>query len=418
MVRKIAFPMAGILLLSGCSMTPPSNLSTQNQGTTTSALPPDPKAPTQVSILQYGEVDTGWDSPEKFEKQEIENTYTQILIKKKKNSEKVESATLDYNSRPYLMRFFSDRTQTTLYSETLTIDRPGNAIKVVVPLVLIGLEDGRNGVVHDRQVAISDVATPLFLYRGNGETIKTEAKFSFSEDYDLKLASIALDVATKAAGLLAPGATVATTLSKEGLKNQAEILDTAIGQTLRKSIKETQTTGENISEINWRKSIIRTILLPDKNDKSSTPQIGIWEISLARPRPSLFYSETICLKTDEFNCAKDKKAAVANIDARKDAWDILSYHLTNETTISKYVSSATWFQEKIVQIAAQTDVGAKAALASELCNEIGANMGEIGLSPLDRKLVVWAVSSSLKMPTTVSDALRANASKSTCQPAL
>lgn len=324
-------------------------------------------------------------------------SYTRLVIE----NELDESEYLPNARRNEWHRFWSSKDitfQVSLATET-------GRFKEVTPLILRRYESSRKkGENFVREATFSDRQFPLFLV--TGDPASQIAKFTLDVSLNNKpatdAAALSLDFLSNALKAISPTSAVVTSLTSESAGKVASKIDEGIGQFFAVSAIEKSRFDIDLYNGN---AVILTVYGGGTEDTSLNPRyvIGQWQISFARPRPSIFSS--VECDTSTPSCSVTMKTNAYN-DAVKRPNAVLSFALIDKIgksgTVLSYLKQQDWWA---------SDLGALNGNAADyglFCRKIRGAMGEIGLSDTDGRIIAYSVSQSQILNKEKGDKMKAS----------
>lgn len=324
---------------------------------------------------------------------------------------------LPYKSRHWLERWLVGKD----FAINLTLGVEGGLYKASVPIVTLSHKsNAKEGERWNRSIEHT-LGLPLFLVESSSPDPKLTFTLKGSVDYRSSIAAEAVNLAREVAKGIAPQSTVVTKLSAPALESRANALDNAISQLFGMGLTENQATQNPVWRWRYDKGFAISLSIPaNESNFSSEGKLGIgsWLVTFEEPRPSIFAEWKICPPeshdgwasdsnkradlTDgtslDLRCAESRDAAIRAVFREVDGDAVLRTPLvsfakpgasTNELgSISAYLTQRDWYTKAVGELG---DTAKAAAAAPEFCRKVRGAIVDVGLSPLDADIVVWAV---------------------------
>jgi hypothetical protein len=156
-------------------------------------------------------------------------------------------------------------------------------------LTSVGRDSGGKGEVWNTSIDNDQIILPYFRTDSNAN-VELTVKFASTREYDMGGASLAVDLARRAATLITPSAALVTTLTKERFNQASNFVDSTIAGILKVAINEELRRGVRLTGEN-QTLLTLTLFVSQPNDPFQTPSmpIGRWEIIAERlPNDSVF----------------------------------------------------------------------------------------------------------------------------------
>lgn len=354
--------------------------------------------------------------------------YTRLILGSNDTEDVLQkdaSGRRDYGpeDRGWLARMLSAKTNTVTGVLTVHITDPNLTpdLALTIPLFSLSHASGlKLGNSWDTVYTASDSESPLFRI-GTDTTINIEGSAKVSSDVRSQGTSLAIGALTTAIKTAAPAAKVLTTLSKAETNNTATAIDAAISSLLSRDIAELVKSDRQISTWEPGKFIefygcapfihetgrsTSTGFCADNVDLEQVRDtlVGRWAVSIACPRISIFSSKDVCtplIPSSTDPSAFGIKRGIFGSDGRLDRFaesslaqeirndDVLTFHLTSQTTVQAYVLAQQWF----------TSFAAKSAPTgadfAAFCSEAPIALRNSGLSTFDARIVLRAMITEL-----------------------
>jgi hypothetical protein len=335
------------------------------------------------------------------------------------NGEAIEP--YDYLDRGWFKRLFWG----TQYTVNLTAYVSVGAFEATVPLMTITHTSNRSeGEKFSRVVVHTAQKFPLFLVKGDSSNSMANVRFvvKASDQTDSRAAAAAIQTAESVAKVLAPEASVLTTLSAQRTRDKAEALDRAINAVLSRQLNEEQWFENDVRR--WGEGARITLRGPspegetDWNNSSEFVRVGRWDVVFEHPRPSIFADAEICISADEAKklpatCHADfnTAAGVAQSVSATRPQQVLAFNLTpnNQTvgTIGSYLRQQAWWDEALRDFAtlktgaAQAGAPPVSADVTNFCQAIKQTVVGLGLNSIDAGIVAVSVRLAAQLPLAV-----------------
>ena len=291
--------------------------------------------------------------------------------------------------RNVLSRFFWGKDWSATLNFKLRVSTPD--LDVTIPLANLGHEStSKSGEVFVTELTRSAVRTPYFRVTPLSK-LSVTTEYRTSTTVSSTVVRTALNVAREATQLVAPGASILTTLSREGFRGQAQVFDTALNMMFAENITEREVSEFGLHY--WQPGVVvKTRLQSPMDDSGPVYLIGDWWLRMSYPRPSIFSPIEICAKKEDgVFCEKDVGAARSAVTNSVKAAEILGYQIVSNTTIATYLAQQSWYAEGISGLAE------KPATAGSFCNRIVRTLYDLGLNEFDARLSAKAVGELMPM---------------------
>lgn len=206
-----------------------------------------------------------------------------------------------------------------------------------------------------------------------------------------------------------PGVKAITILSDEKLKSASSAVDRTIGQLFSSSIEERLTNSYTVSRMLAKKPLAFESGVPSDEwrDGSSYRRVGTWSIRLSTPKPSIFSNVEYCGDdaAEDDDCVANEAAATITVMQDLDPFAVLATKVAAEKSIGEYLSEAPWYKTLFPLIKNAADSNQREALGG-VCSATLQEIARLPLSPLDGKIVLWAVlKTSALTPAAVGEAV-------------
>ncbi|PWR25027.1 hypothetical protein DKG74_04465 [Zavarzinia aquatilis] len=215
-----------------------------------------------------------------------------------------------------------------------------------------------------------------------------------------------------------PGVKAITILSDQKLNSASSAVDRTIGQLFSSSLEERLTNSYTVSRLLGNEPLTFESGVPgdEWRDGSSYRRVGTWSIRLSTPKPSIFSNVEYCGDGEhqDRSCVADEAAATLAVMQNLDPFAVLATKVAAEKSIGEYLSEAPWYKTLFPLIKKAADLNQRDALGG-MCAATLEEMAKLPLSPLDGKIVLWAV---LKTSALTPDAADEAASRDECKEAL
>lgn len=252
-----------------------------------------------------------------------------------------------------------------------------------VPLLTIYDENGSKGQALNKDAVMSSFTTPYF--RIDPDTT-AKAKFEFHDQSTTTSQGVRLLFRTlkTVSGYLAPGSDLFTTLSKDNIKEEANIFDTALSSLLARSVSESSSHEFQLACWNRSEPVRIQLRLDDpQNPKDEPLVVGAWTLSPAKPKLSAFSTAT-------FDPSQDKTAQVIAAMKAVDGETVLNFKLTRDTTLGQYLTQQTWYASSIAELNSTQKSESRAGMTT-LCRRTVGALHQLGLNTSDAALGFWAL---------------------------
>jgi hypothetical protein len=251
-------------------------------------------------------------------------------------------------------------------------------------LTSVGRDSGGKGEVWNTSIDNDQIILPYFRTDSNAN-VELTVKFASTREYDMGGASLAVDLARRAATLITPSAALVTTLNKERFNQASNFVDSTIAGILKVAINEELRRGVRLTGEN-QTLLTLTLFVSQPNDPFQTPSmpIGRWEIIAERlPNDSVFATKM----------GKGNKLS----------WDlsaasILNFRIDGERRLKEVINATDSVQKVRDDLLLAKDKGDRSQKASKLCRTVAIATDAQGFSPRDVGLAVWAYLDDLALP--------------------
>ncbi len=309
-------------------------------------------------------------------------------------------------SRNKLMRLLADRSVASNLSLRVVLSGQSPRFEATVPVVAMSQDSSRaRGEVWSTEILAQSIDR-LVRVR-SGTRLSVQAEVMRTKETSPSAVRAALSVARESTKILAPQAGVLTTLSQPSLEREARVWDAALGKLFSFSLAEKVSADTLVSEQRGdaRRMTVQ-LWLPGRLDGYDPDSaIGRWDVRLDCPTPSLFLD--MRREKDGDNQVLCKAPVPAKVPLDKASVSrILGYVLFQETSIIDHLRSLRAYAESMQDLAAATDDNLSHP-AQRVCGTVLEEMEKLGLTTLDGRLVLWAVSARL-------DQQRRDAVRQTC----
>ena len=294
------------------------------------------------------------------------------------------------------------RTKTTSISlvSKATVSTIGEPIST--PLLVIYEEEGSNGQTVNIEVIKSSMATPLMRIDA-ATKVALNFEFKSQSTTTSQGLKITLNVLKQATGFLAGGSQLFTTLSKDSVKEESRLMDSALNQLFAKSLSEKVLEDRGYIEAD---DVTVHLVLDDPKTSPLTIPIGKWTVGTTPPRPTIFSNTSIP------SCAENKPAAGGQTIAEgqtiaggqaindvalttlKSAYagltpeKVLGYQLTNQLKLGSYMKQQPWYTTALAEL----NNGDTELLAlNKLCAKTPTELYKLGLNQYDSVAGLWAL---------------------------
>jgi hypothetical protein len=353
----------------------------------------------------------------RYPKNIYSDTYTRLKVTSKiappDNDEtaKDNKKTKLYEARNPISRFFWGTHNTITFSAKVITGE----FNATIPLVtMVHVSNSSDGEGFTRVINHQAQNFPLFLIKGNGSNGIASVQFSVkaTDNYQSNAAAVAVQVAQSVTQVLAPQASVLTTLTQQKTKDIAAVLDKTISQQFSKAVAEEQWIDDDIRR--WDKGVSATFNAP-VNDGSwngdGIKTVGEWTVSFDNPRPSIFSDVQICQvnqKADSL-CETDIPSAINKIQTEilNKPEEILSFQLTSNGqgvgTIAAYLKQQDWWGSALQKFAKNNSPAPDDV--AQFCRALKQSIVNLNLNSVDAGIVAVAVQKGAVIPTSVVKAM-------------
>lgn len=354
------------------------------------------------------------------------NAYTRLMIYSDVAADgdagNTKTTPLPYQERPWWLRALLGQE----FSINLTAKVTVGAFETTVPLATIGHESNSDGEQWNRVLHHSKSNFPLFLVKADGSASVPVVKLSASgtKSYSSRGAAAAVQVALGVARATAQPVSVVTRLSEQSTRDKARAIDSAISKLFASGITEEHWTDRDlrlwrVDADNTPRGVTVTFAIPkDEQDwNSEALDVGRWTITFDFPRPSIFSDWRVCPTDTLSRCTTTRTDAELNIHKEINASEVLNYVLWNGDhslgTIRAIISQQDWY---VSAQAALTTSSTAIPTANALCRRIANEIAGLGLNGFDAKIVVWAVTRGMPMPSGAPNFMNATDCKTAIDP--
>lgn len=326
------------------------------------------------------------------------NTYTRLEVTSSDRNEQV----IDYAKRNLFFRIAIGKT----YTSNVILNSEAGQFKATIPLIAREYNSSsKTGEAFVREITYDAFKFPLFLVSSDSRSQVGNFVLSvdMAEANDSNVASLSLDVISKAIEAVAPTSGVVTALTKESTDDVANTLDSVASQMTATSVREK--TSFDLKLDQGTRYILSVYGPTFESDELKRDRlIGQWTIEFAEPRPSIF-SDITCTVNRSDKCASSDPAMTPRQEAYDQATanpsNVLAYELVDKVgdlgTIAAYLKQQDWWSESLAALDEESPAYAR------FCRRIRNSIAEIGLNDLDGRIVANAVARS----SLVSDAISA-----------
>lgn len=406
----------------------PADTQTDSAGGAGTKGADSPRGPIRASLMRYaGSNVKNWDGSQ--DPRNFSQYYTRITVTSKPaagvqtSADQDTVALRDYAAEKpdWLTTLVIDRTKTVTLVANVSVNAPD--LQVTIPLYSVTHASGRKlGNTWQSNYTSSNLQSPLFLISSNS-VLAVTLKSDISSDLKSQGVSGAIYAITKAVDIAAPKASLLTPLSSDDVKSTATALDTTISELNASAISEKIDIHREISS--WRPTSEIEIVgcapfvrieqkagrsgakeateatettgcsnRPDVDGHGDTT-VGLWHLTLACPRVSIYDARTICRLTDPMDFLDDNAIQSQKSDIASQVTDaaILAFQLTNQITVRDFVKGQDWFS---------TFIGLKAPKDTDyetFCHSFQMGLEAQGLNGFDSALVLRAAIRSLPQLT-------------------
>ena len=301
----------------------------------------------------------------------------------------------EQESRNKLLRLLAGRSLATGLNIKVQIIGDGPTFEAVVPTIALAQDSNSEKGENWSTVIYTQSIDRLVRVRA-GSKLSIQAEVLRSKETSSHAIKAVLNTAREATKILAPQASVLTSLSAASMEREARVWDSTLGALFSFSLSERVNADSLVVE--WQPSSAQMNIdlhLPkDLSDYDPNYNVGTWSISLDCPTPSLFLSPPVQWSTSKpttATCSTPSNAAgeIGKLGGSR----ILNYKLTPETSILSHLRSVRAFVDNSQDLLSASNNLAPYAL--RLCGTILEETEKLGLTQLDGRMVVWAVASNM-----------------------
>ncbi len=314
--------------------------------------------------------------------------------------------------RGTVARLLSGRTRSTVVALKLHVTEP--SLDFSIPLMAINYEDKiGNGLSYVTTVSDSNADQPYFRLTATTMTALTLSASS-TRNADTPMAARTLGAVQAALSVVAPQSTLITTFSKEASSRMSSAIDSTIASLFSEAKSETLTISKPLESWDRDSRMIVRVDLPNdvrlrKKDRlrhqhtdgtrqASDPDVVdhaqlYFEVTLACPRPSIFYATDVCPR----GAAKTEAPAdlLAQLKANVTAPAVLSFDLSPGKTLRQHISSRDFFLNFLRDLPQGKWTKETRNRLSAFCDAISTELRTVGFSTLDSKIGTWAIISGM-----------------------
>jgi len=351
---------------------------------------------------------------------DIVDAYTRLLVTAPTRPGKVNPAeseateVLSYDTRPWLSRYLIGLHSSTNLSFKVT----AGSFTATVPVATIDhVSTAADGENFTRVVYYRSENFPLFHVKRDGTSniVSLRSSVRVSRQVQSGAAGAALSVAQNVIRLVAPQASVLTTLSAQSENNRATALDSAINKLFATNLEEDQSAEGDIRL--WGQGTTVEFRIPrSEGDLSNPITVGTWTVSFDTPRPSIFSDIAICgtpKKKDDgttegqsTRCASTFGEAAKQAQSEAKPSDVLAFKLTGEPTdldtMATYVKKQDWYTAGVKALSGKT---IDSVAIATFCSSAKSSMASLDLNSIDQGIVLHAIIWSLSLTDDVSAAV-------------
>jgi hypothetical protein len=260
----------------------------------------------------------------------------------------------------------------------------------------------------------SFVQTPLFRLTGN-TAMTVHVSSNISDQHSFAISAVVLKAVQTAVSIAAPVSTVYTTLSKDEVANSAKALDTALRGLFSQSVSEDIQIGSFAS--GWQisrddKTVLARVrgTVPGNlvkregdgagasaEDRRADKLVGVWEIQVLCPRPSLFDARDICSKISDDRSVTDQptidrlvQTTQAEISHSLTPAQVLTTNLSASVTVQDFIKTQTFYTDFISKKGAPDPKDTRA-----FCSNAVDALYKAGLNQFDALQVLWAMGQAM-----------------------
>jgi hypothetical protein len=324
-----------------------------------------------------------------------------------------EERVYDYERRNDVSRFFMGKAITRLLSVKMTLARPFVSMTTTLASVE-HTSNKKNGENWTTELNNQRMLTPYF--RIDPDTaMNIELNLSMSASYDSSIASNTLDIVKRATALIAPQASLVTSLNQDRFGQASQFLDQSLSSLLRESIVERASNdfpmrdwaGSDLAIVELRLPMHNDVTPTDKEPKQKAKPIGTWYLRSAPPILSIF-SDALLVETPRPAVPTAGKKTVAVNEQCKDKPDelkaackaflsldpqtVMNFPVDTNVTLAQSLAGDTG-----IGAARDTLIKAPAGEAMKdsvrnLCGLIADKAHVLGFNRFDISAILWAYS--------------------------
>lgn len=272
-----------------------------------------------------------------------------------------------------------------------------------IPLVTLSRTNDKNGDTWLRDLTRDRRSFPWFLvHEGADASVpRVTVEFNGSKTIGSGMAGNALQIALAGIKMVAPEASVVTTLSTNTAKDKAAAIDQILGKLFSNKLSERHTSDRDLTK--WAPdvglSVEVSIPIKDAEWSGDLKSIGGWTIGFAAPRASIFSDWSVCAEdNDETRCRRKLEDAAVKVRDQTDVGTVLSHPLIKTSagnlSIKDYLLQQSWFSA--AESSMIGDANSDPWHAEGLCKSTADAMMRLGLNVYDARLVVQSVIKGLR----------------------
>ncbi|ARJ65722.1 hypothetical protein WV31_08675 [Magnetospirillum sp. ME-1] len=261
-----------------------------------------------------------------------------------------------------------------------------------IPLYSVSHSSGKEGEGFD--VNLKDIwYSPLIRVTADTR-LTTEVVAHYKKEIKTGAVSAALRVAEVAAGQLAPGGSLLTSLNIDQVRKEAKVWDTAISQMSSSDTNETRGGTSLAKTWDANKTVVVSLLAPGSSGAMMPERlIGSWSFTMEKPRMSLFSANNCLLQANiKEGCAKEVIEAITPPL-------VLNEMVGPDTTLIGALRKKDWYGQALIAM------NAKNGNPSQFCQQVIQAADDFGLNAVDAKLLLWALQSGEPLGDTMRDLL-------------
>jgi hypothetical protein len=301
------------------------------------------------------------------------------------------------------------RSKTTSFVLTLKVYESHFLPEISHKLLALTTDDtDKNQVKKD--VIDRRVISPYFLV-DDSFTFHLSAEPQSQTMLDPHALRLITNVLQTAAPLLAPGSSLATTVTKPSFEAEARNFDSAIGRAFSSDRQESVNTDAIIqaparistTPVGGEAGTVAEITLYPDEKESARAAMATWSVRMSKPRPTIFVDSVFDHSSGNTQCfelTNDARSAIraAQLTSAKKAFenispdDILSFRISKEQTLRQNIATRNWYGDALINTGKATLLAAAEwrAGVGNLCKAAREAYDSFGFNSFDTTALLWA----------------------------